>query len=159
MKGKDDRRPAVKNGDLASGTVLLALGLYLAYEALKMSFGSITRPGPGFFPTALAGLLVAAASFVLLRSLRPSAERLQVDFGGRTSHILVTVLAISLYALALEAVGFLLCTFVLVLGLLVGLGRVGWPRSLLVSGGGTIVLYLVFTQLGIPLPQGLLVLE
>lgn len=154
----DDRQSDdnIRNGDLLSGAILLVLGLYIAYEALQMSFGSIRRPGPGFFPVILAVLLIVTAGVVAIRSLRFGSEAVAVGFGQRTWHILVTIAAVALYTALLETVGFLLCTLVLTFALLKGMGRVSWLRSAAIAIGGTVGLYLIFTQLGIPLPKGLL---
>lgn len=148
----------VRNGNRLSGAFLLALGLYVAYESLQLKFGSVARPGPGFYPTVLALLLVGVSGAVLFRSLRFMDELVPVSFVARTRHIGLTIVAIVLYAGVLETVGFLPCTFLLVLLLLVGIGKVAWRRSLMVAAAGTVVFYLIFTWLGIPLPKGILAL-
>lgn len=135
---------------------MLALGLYLVYEALQLPFGSLSRPGPGFYPAVLAVLLAGVSAAILFHSLKPGASRLLVGFGARTTHIAITAAAILVYGLLLEAIGFLLCTFVLVLALLVAFGKVPWLRSLVIAAAGTIAVYLAFTNLGIPLPKGVL---
>lgn len=150
------RQLTVLNGDRASAAAVLLLGLYLVYEALHLKFGSITRPGPGFYPTVLAVLLVGVSGALMLHALRSKEEILAVSFGARTGHIGITGMAIAFYAAVLEALGFLVCTFVLVVALLIGIGKVPWPRSLLVAAIGTVSIYAVFTQLGIPLPKGVL---
>ena len=146
----------IRNGDRASAAVVVLVGLYLVYEALHLRFGSVTRPGPGFFPMVLAVLLVSVSGALLLHALRPEKGIPSVAFGRRTGHIVVTATAIVVYAAVLEAVGFLTCTFVLVFVLLVGVGKVPWLRSLPVAAIGTVGIYAVFTQLGIPLPKGIL---
>jgi len=153
---KQGKELSVQNGDRLSGAVVLALALYVSYEALKLKFGSVTRPGPGFYPTVLALLLVGVSAALVLRSLRAGERHLQVSFGGRTGHIAITAVAIIVYAAVLEMVGFLPCTFALVLMLMRGIGKVAWPRAIVLTGAGTVVVYVIFTQLGIPLPKGLL---
>ncbi|MEX0730720.1 MAG: tripartite tricarboxylate transporter TctB family protein [Aquisalimonadaceae bacterium] len=52
--------------DLIGGGLLTAIGLFAAIYASQWNFGSMTRMGPGFFPTvvgillALTGVLIAA---------------------------------------------------------------------------------------------------
>jgi hypothetical protein len=146
----------VRNGDRLSGALLLAFALYMAYEALQLRFGSVSRPGPGFYPAILTVLLACMSGAVLVRSLRARDELLTVSFGSRTSHIGLTIAAVIVYAAVVDTIGFLVCTFILVLALLIGLGKVVWRRSLLVAAAGTVFFYLVFTSLGIPLPKGIL---
>ena len=153
---ENGKKWTIHHGDRFSSAVLLVFGLYLVYEALQMRFGSVARPGPGFYPTLLAVLLVAVSGVLLVRSLSRREERLQVDFGARTGHIGITIAAIALYAAVLEAVGFLLCTFVLVFMLLVGIGKVPWLRSLVLASGGTALFYVIFSWIGIALPDGVL---
>ena len=146
----------ILNGDRASAAAVLLLGLYLVYEALHLKFGGITRPGPGFYPTVLGVLLVGVSGALFLHALRPNEGILTVYFGARTGHIGITGAAIAVYAAVLETLGFRVCTFVLVVALLIGIGKVPWLRSLLVAAIGTVSIYAVFTQLGIPLPKGVL---
>ena len=156
MGREPEKRWTVHNGDCLSSAVVLGIGLYLVYEALQLKFGSVRRPGPGFYPTVLALLLVGVSGAVFVRSLRSQEDGiLSVSFGTGTGHIGITIIAIVLYAAVLEVVGFVPCTFILVLMLLVGIGKVAWLRSLVVAAGSTVAFYGVFTQLGIPLPKGI----
>jgi hypothetical protein len=155
---ENEKTWTIRNGDCLSGIVLLGLALYLVFEALKLPFGTVARPGPGFYPTLLAVMLVGMSGAVFFHSLRSAAGLFQVRFLARSGHIGITFAAIVVYAALLEPLGFLLCTFVLVLMLLVGIGKVTWRRSILVSAVGTIVVYLIFTWLGIPLPKGIFAL-
>lgn len=151
-----DKQWTIHNGDRLSSAVVLALGLYLVYEALNLKFGTFRRPGPGFYPTVLALLLAGTSGTVFFRSLRSRDGLLPVSFGARTVDIGITIGAIIAYAAVLEAGGFLLCTFALVLLLLVGIGKVAWLRATVVALVGTVGFYVIFTQLGIPLPKGIL---
>lgn len=136
--------------------MLLLLGAYLAYESRGMTFGTITHPGAGFFPLILSVLLIGASGMVLFRALRQDTSDQQVIFEARAAYILVTVLSVGAYVLILESLGFLLSTFVLIVGLMVGIGKLHWFKAALYAGIGSIAVYLVFTSLGIPLPQGIL---
>ncbi|MGD9951991.1 MAG: tripartite tricarboxylate transporter TctB family protein [Burkholderiales bacterium] len=156
MENASKKAWTVRNGDRLSGGILLAFAAYATYEALQLGFGSLSRPGPGFYPTLVASLLGLLACAVVGTSLRSDSGRRPVSFTGRTIDILVTCVAIVIYAGVVERIGFLLCTFTLVLALLVAYGKVPWVRALLVAAAGTIVSYVIFTALGIPLPQGVL---
>ena len=155
MQDDTDKSRVIGNGDRVSAIALLALGIYLLYESAQMRFGTVTRPGPGFFPVILSVLLICAGSVVLVKSLLAHVEKTEVSFDGRAGAIIVTLLAISLYALVLETTGYLLTTFVIVFGLMVGIGKVSWKRALVFAGGGTVLIYAAFISLGIPLPTGI----
>lgn len=155
MQDDTDKSRAIGNGDRVSAIALLALGIYLLYESAQMRFGTITSPGPGFFPVFLSVLLIFAASVVLLKSHLPQVEKTEVRFDGRAGAIIVTLLAIGAYAFVLETIGFLLATFIIVVGLMIGIGRVPWLRALIFAAGGTVLIYAAFISLGIPLPTGI----
>lgn len=156
MENASEKAWKVRNGDRLSGGVLLAFSAYATYEALQLGVGSLSRPGPGFYPTLVASLLGLLACVVLVMSLRSGSGAHSVSFTGRTIDILVTGVAIVVYAAVVEPIGFLPCTFTLVLALLVAYGKVPWVRGLLVATAGTVVSYVIFTALGIPLPKGVL---
>ena len=50
-----------RRGEAAIAALLMALGLYVVWASSEMPAGSISLPGPGFFPTALGVLLILSA--------------------------------------------------------------------------------------------------
>lgn len=68
---------------------------------------------------------------------------------------LAVIGALVFYALALERIGFVLCTILFLFGLLTVLGRYGWLVSAATSIGMTAGSYVIFTTLlKLHLPSG-----
>ncbi|MGH6946567.1 MAG: tripartite tricarboxylate transporter TctB family protein [Kiloniellales bacterium] len=152
----EDRRFRLGHGDRLSGWVLLALGLYLAVEGSDLTFGSLRRPGPGFFPLCLAVLLVGLSATILVRAyVRVDAAGV-VSFAKGARDVVLTVAGLLLFAAALERVGYVPCTLLVMTLLFRAVGHLRWRVAAGAAAAGTATTYVLFTQLGVPLPQGLL---
>jgi hypothetical protein len=143
----------VTRRDSLAAAVLLAFGLIVLEEARKLRFGSLARPGPGFFPVVLAAAFSLVCVLLLLEAVRArdagsaSAARL----GWRK--IVVTMVALCVYALALEPLGFVTATFALLLFFFKALERQRWLVALASSLTTALLTYLVFkVWLNVQLP-------
>jgi len=140
--------------DAAAAAVLLVAGAVVVWQAGQLPFGTVRRPGEGFFPwwlgVVLAGLAVAALVDAALGRRREGGEA-----GGRVGRVGALLLALGAYALALEPLGYPICTFLLVLCTVPPRDRSTILPSLafaLATAGGS---YLVFAVwLSVPLPAG-----
>jgi putative tricarboxylic transport membrane protein len=145
----------VAGRDRVAAAVLLVFGLIALEEARRLRFGSIVRPGPGFFPVVLA----AAFSLVCL-ALLVTALRARVSGPTPGAHlawpkIVATMAALFVYAFALERVGFVIATFALLLFFFKALERQRWRTALAGSLATACVTYLVFkVWLNVRLPAG-----
>jgi hypothetical protein len=145
----------VKGRERGAAIVLLAFGLIALEEAARLRFGSIVRPGPGFFPVVLAvafSLVSLALVVIAVRGPDVSAAPL-----GRLGwpKIVATMAALFLYALVLELVGFVGATFALLLFFFKVLERQRWLVALAGSLLTALVIYLVFkVWLNVQLPAG-----
>jgi putative tricarboxylic transport membrane protein len=136
--------------------LLLAVCAWLAAGGLP--FGTLHRPGAGFFPRSLAVLIGSLALLLVLRSVIGAPARVAPpwpDRGGvrRVGLMLAALLA---YAVALEPVGYLLTTAGTFLILLRWVSARSWPTAVagaMLAAGGT---YLLFARwLMVSLPDGL----
>jgi putative tricarboxylic transport membrane protein len=123
--------------------------------------GSLHEPGPGFvfFWTAVVvGLLslgVVAQSFVGKAVEEENEGRIFTKAGARK--VALVVIALFLYALLLEWVGFVIVTLLLMVFLLRVIEKKPWWLTLLTAVTITVVAYLVFEMaLQSNLPKGLL---
>jgi putative tricarboxylic transport membrane protein len=142
-----------------TGTVLLLLAAFIAWEALKLKFYTHLGPGPGFFSFWLALLLgVLAVLMILQATFRPSDPMPAGFFPSRTGFLKMGAILLALVATTalMDVLGFrltMLCAFVF---LLHTLGRPNWIVTLLVSVAGSFgVFYLFDRWLRVPLPTGL----
>lgn len=136
---------------------LFVLGLLGILEARNLILGDLGRPGPGFFPFYLALVLSLISLALILRSLRPAASEQQVGPKRlRTEKVVVTLVALILYAFALEWLGFLFSTFALMLFLFKAVDPLTWPAAIGGSLATSLLSYVVFKiWLQVALPIGL----
>jgi len=144
------------DGDRLSSALLFAVGLYIAYEALKLPFGTVRQPDAGFFPLCIAVSLVFLSSFIFLGTCLSEHVREVLRFGEGMAGVLITVLALTLYIFVLNALGYLISTLAIMILLLKGVERLGWRRSLWVAVPTVTVSYFVFRWLSVPLPPGII---
>jgi hypothetical protein len=140
---------------------LFLIGLVATLEARKLNIGEIGRPGPGFFPFYLALVFSLVSLVLILRSLRPAAgEQAAPQVSAkplRAEKVVATLLGLIVYAFALEWLGFLFATFILLLFLFKAIDPLAWPAAIGGSLATALLSYVVFKiWLQVSLPAGLL---
>lgn len=127
--------------DLVSGLFWLAIAIFVAVQGISLKLGSLSRPGPGFFPFCGAAVLGLLSVVLIVGSLRRQAPRLRLR--PESSKPLVVVAALLGYLLLLESLGFVTVTFLFLL-LLFRLERRGWAFSAASAGGGAFATHVLF---------------
>ena len=149
----------MKRADVTVVLILIGLVVFILLEAGKLSFGSLRVPQTAFFPVILATLLLILSLILLAQALRNAPtgrdpERIEVKEWFRIGATLATMVS---FALALERLGFLLSTFLLMVLLLRAIEPQSWPKVIAVALVTSLVAYTIFGWLlGIPLPVGVL---
>ena len=138
----------------------LAVGLLLSLWSLSYSIGTLTQPGPGFYPLGL-GILLIFLSLVLLgqgiRSSQGTKKVLPFSISGGWKRVAYAVLILLLLTFLFETIGYLITFFLLIMLLMAGAGSQSWKRILLVAFFSALGVYLVFVLLlQQPLPRGFL---
>jgi Tripartite tricarboxylate transporter TctB family len=149
--------PSKPAGERWAAAGLTAFGIAGVVGASSLPFGSVTRPGAGFFPLGLAVALTLVSAGLLVRSLRASAgEATAVDLSRRGLVRAGATLAGTLvYALALPSIGFGVATFLLIVFLFRAIEPQRWPVA--IGGAAVTVLasHVLFRiWLGVRLPAG-----
>lgn len=135
------------------GLAGLVCGIAYTLGAATYPVGTLSAPGPGFFPVLVGILLVLSSSICLLGEWRhPSAP--PAPPGANFWRVPALALAIAGYVLLLKPVGFLLATAGLWTVVLGALGR--RPLWLVALSGfpAAGLTYLLFQLLGVALPRG-----
>ena len=141
--------------DRGAAAVLLVFGLIALEEARKLRFGSIAKPGPGFFPVVLAGAFSLVCVALLVMAWRARDQQAAPGARPGWSKIVATMAALFVYAFLLERVGFVAATFALLLFFFKALERQRWVPALAGSLVTALVTYLVFkVWLNVQLPAG-----
>ena len=145
--------------NIAVAAVLLALAGYIFLAAGTLPFGTMRVPQTAFFPRTLAVLLGIMSLILLARAL---AGREALGGGEKIEtqgwiRIAVTLMTLAGFALALEHLGFLLTTFLLMISLLRAIEAQKWRKVVVVALATALISYAIFSWLlGVPLPAGLL---
>jgi putative tricarboxylic transport membrane protein len=152
--GRHVGRKLLKDGDVISGAVLAALGVYIVMQSLAWDYYSLDGPGPGFFPFWYGVAMVTLSLLLILNVVRKGSTQGAVDWPA-TSRALSCWLA---FALAVALMGWL--GFLLSFALLTFFVVTVIFRRPLVTAGITAVLtalafHLVFpVALSVSLPTG-----
>jgi putative tricarboxylic transport membrane protein len=142
--------------DVVVAALALALGAVAIFESAKLPLGTVRNPGEGFFPWWTSVVIVLLALVLLTQALtsRPSANQ---QAPGRIAKVTALLLVLAAYTFLLDSLGYLLCTFLLVLFMLRATDTQRWPVALsmaLLTAVGSYVVFAIW--LSVPLPRGLL---
>ena len=135
--------------DLGAGLLFIAAGVLLLWLGNRISFGTVTDIGPGFFPTVLACILIVLGVLITIQGLRDS-EVIDIRLDSIRRLFFVTV-SVATFALLAPLVGLLPATAATVL-LSVGAGDRQSPLGVVLLCGAILAgIWLVFVAgLGIP---------
>ncbi|MDP2080515.1 tripartite tricarboxylate transporter TctB family protein [Pseudotabrizicola sp.] len=146
------RRP----GELVFNLLMVLGSLYLLWSAYGIS-GFEALSAPGAVPMVTTAVMLLCTGLIFLETLRKSkitAEKLERDI--LPMPVIVTILAITGYALALKPLGFLPTSFLFLTGLIRYLAKYSLARSallaLLMVAGIYLLFRIVFTVL---MPPGI----
>jgi putative tricarboxylic transport membrane protein len=149
----------LKNGEVVSGALLAALGVYVVVEARQWEYLGPDGPGPGFFPLWYGiGLTILAVALVAMNWKRaaqvgpaPGGER-----GGK-GRALAAWAALVVCVAVLKPLGFLVAFGLFTLFLVRFLYGQSLGRALAVAVGGSLGFWLLFDKaLNVTLPAGIL---
>jgi putative tricarboxylic transport membrane protein len=148
----------LKRQHLISDTVWLVLGLAVCIEAWRLNVGDFTRPGPGFLPFWAGALLALLSLISLIQTISEKAEEGPYVWAGvNIVKLGLVMLALLLYVVLLNTLGFLLCTFLLLLFLFRVVEPYRWYVVLLASALSLASVYVLFVRLlDVRLPAGVL---
>jgi putative tricarboxylic transport membrane protein len=107
----------MKRYQLGGAAFLLFLGAFICWEARKLEYGRIVKPGPAFFPFWLGVALMIVSVALIWRMAREKTDRSvsspDLWKGLRWEKVLYSLAALSLYAFFLESLGYILATCLL----------------------------------------------
>ncbi len=161
--GRVLRMPISNKKDLASGLALLLVGLFLAFQSIRLPLWGASGPEAGFYPLTVAVIIVSLSLFLVLKSgilARPRAEEEPVEQGRdqiRLHKVLAYLVLVLLYGILIERAGFLITSALLLFFTLKFVERQSWKATLLVGIASMVISYTLFVYfLQVPLPRGFL---
>lgn len=139
--------------DLGIGGLLVLLGAVVCLESARLELGSALAPEPGFFPFLAGALLIALGTLLAGQALRGVGIPDDPARGQRIGPPAMLVGGLAAYVWLLPWAGYPLAT-PLVLLVTLRVQHTRWPAAIAASLVLSLVSYLVFAQLGVPLPVG-----
>lgn len=142
------------SGDVLSGLVLVALGVYVIIEARGWNYMSEEGPGPGFFPLWYGIAMVVLSLALVLRSATGAATGKPVDWAG-VGRALLAWAAFAVSVALFQPLGFLLSFALLTLFVMTVMYGRPLKIAVVAAVGNAAGFYLVFVlALGLSLPVG-----
>jgi putative tricarboxylic transport membrane protein len=142
-------RPNTHN--LFAGALFVAIGGWFAASALvNLPVGTAQQMGPGYFPLALASVLIVLGLAIALQGLgRPAVALGNIPWRG----VVLILAAPVLFALFIERLGVAPTVFLVVLLTCFASRRMTLPRALAIAAALALLCLLIFKLgLGIPAP-------
>jgi len=149
------RKDLLRDGDVISGALLAALGVFILIEARQWGYYASTGPGPGFLP-AIYGLAMMALSLLLIANKvrSRSAERHAIDWPATRRAVLTWVAFVAAAAL-LKPLGFVLAFALLTFVIVAFVFRRPLHNAVATAVLTAAAFYLTFPiALGVALPTG-----
>ncbi len=148
----------IRSSEFWGGLFWLAVGAFVVWAGRDLGLGKINDPGSGFALFWIGVLMLMLSSSVLVASLRePGATLASLWTGTRWAKVLLIVALLVAYGFAFDAIGFIPCTLVLLLILMLFVDPVPWWQAIPISFGAVFGVWATFTKaLKIQLPAGVL---
>ena len=151
----------MKKSELVSSSFWLIFSSLVTMESYRLGLGNFRSPGPGFLPFAASLVLGVLSLLLMLQTISIKGEEKETQEAwsqrGNWEKIVYTLAALLLYLFLLEKLGFLFCTFLLVVFLLRVVETQRWPVVIATAFLATIFCYILFqVWLKIRLPSGIL---
>ncbi len=143
--------------DRVSSLFWLAFGILCMYGSVLLGLGTLREPGTGFFPLLAGSFFTLLALIVFVRSLIPGrgfqAGISSLWKGTLWHRPMAVVFLMAGYILALEWIGFLITSLVVLLIMLKGVEKFSWWKAILISvlsSGSTFLLFHVLLKATLP---------
>jgi|WetSurMetagenome_2_1015567.scaffolds.fasta_scaffold31290_2 putative tricarboxylic transport membrane protein len=148
----------MRRSNLYSSAFWLFFSVYIATESYRLGLGNWHDPGPGYFPFGAAMLLGCMAVSVLVNSLRKGTDqKIQPTLKEKFhwTNVIMVLTSMVLYTLFLNTIGFVLCTFLIIVFFVKVIALQRWTSSIAAALGMAAGSYLLFSVfLKAPLPKG-----
>jgi hypothetical protein len=140
-------------GEVLVALALLATAAFFIWQSVRLPFGRVGLPGPGFFPFALGVVLGLLALVVLFHAVRLADTREPVFLGHRD--VVIAVGGLCVLALAFEYVGAYVSLGAYTAVLLIFVAHAALWRVALGVALGMVAVWALFVEaLGVRLPVG-----
>ena len=149
----------MKRDEIIVGVVIFLFGAITALLSLRMPIGTFRAAGTGMFPLILGILLMILSGVFILKIFFQGREgqvkKASIESSGSPMQLILFLGTMVLATLFFNRLGYLLVSFLLMLGLLRILGMKRWGLNILISVVAAVGSYFLFVKwLDIPMPKG-----
>jgi putative tricarboxylic transport membrane protein len=148
----------MRNREFGGALLWGLLGALIAIKSISYKVGSLGNPESGFLPfwAGICIVFLSLCSMVKAFRLIPSAPPF-FEEKGASRRLFFTLLSITVYILAINKLGFLLSTLLLLGFLLKSIYPQTWTRTFIFAVFGSLSSYFIFQRwLQVQLPKGLI---
>ena len=150
-------RAFLKKGDVISGAVLAALGVFIITQALAWDYYTLDGPGPGFFPFWYGVAMVVLSLLLVLNAARTGDDgesKAGVDWPS-TGRAMTAWLAFALSVGLMDFLGFLISFALLAFFIVAVIFRRPFVTATVVAVVSALAFHLIFpVALRVSLPTG-----
>lgn len=145
----------LRNGDVVSGAILAALGVYIVTQASLWNYYSPDGPGPGFFPIWYGLLMIGLAlALIVSTALKPKPQKSRRDWAGG-KRALIAWLAFAACIATMGVLGFRVSFALFTFFIVAYIFQRPLAAAALTAVGATAAFYVVFpVLLSVQLPIG-----
>ena len=149
------RKDLLRDGDVISGAMVAALGVFIVIEASQWGYYASTGPGPGFLPTIYGVAMVALSLLLITNKVRGRPEERRAIDWPATRRALFTWVAFVIAAALLKPLGFVLSFALLTFAIVAFVFRRPLLKAAATAALTALAFYLTFpVALGVALPTG-----
>jgi len=138
----------------------LIVGIYVAISAYQLDLGEFSEPGPGliFFGAAVILIIFSIIDLSgIFTGQSPKDHQESIWAGTQWKRLLLVLGALLAYSFLFDILGFILCTFLLMVFLFRAVEPTKWWVAILSSLSTLLISYGVFNLwLKVPFPSGIL---
>jgi uncharacterized membrane protein YidH (DUF202 family) len=138
-------------GSQVDGLIWFILGIGLCIGSLQLNLGRISFPGPGLLPFLCGSTLVLLGLILIFSGIEKRLREekpVKVDeilLQGKWKTILLTILALIVYVILFEYVGFFFTTFFFLFFLFKLTAPKKWLMPFVLSSGTVVLGYFIFS--------------
>ena len=146
----------MRKGQVSAGVILLALGFFVCQQAIQLTLGQASRPGPGFVPFGLGSILILLSLLYLAPLFRTRQGHEEPQPLSNLTRTLLAVGILCLFSAVLSGLGYLLSTLLLFLLWLMLIERKKWPVAVGLAGLALVFVYFFNLLFSVQLPRGII---
>jgi len=145
----------VRAADLTTAAILIAGGLLVLFDSLRLGVGWGTDgPKSGFFPFWLSVITIGACLGIAVQAWRRADRRPFVPHGALRP-VLTVLLPATAFVVLVQLIGLYVATALYMGTYMRWIGRYAWPVVILIAIGFPLVTFLVFeVWFLVPMPKG-----